>query len=75
MHDSESRRLIRFVDWGMEQEAESMAEKLQTQLFHARDSADKERTGLVERAAKAEAGLTDARTELGMDWSPKMLPL
>ena len=47
-----------------------MAEKLQSQLFQARDSADKERTELVERAAKAEAALTDARAELGA----RMLP-
>ncbi|EIE26556.1 hypothetical protein COCSUDRAFT_64551 [Coccomyxa subellipsoidea C-169] len=54
LHGSEMKR----------KEAESMAEKLQSQLFQARDSADKERTELVERAAKAEAALTDARAEL-----------
>lgn len=44
-----------------------MAEKLQAQLFQARDSADKERTQLVERAARAEAALTDTTAELGTD--------
>ncbi|BDA40842.1 probable Kelch repeat-containing protein 2 at N-terminal half [Coccomyxa sp. Obi] len=45
-------------------EAESMAENLQAQLFQARDNADKERTQLVDRAAKAEAALTDITAEL-----------
>ncbi len=44
-----------------------MAEKLQGQLFQARDNADKERTQLVERAAKAEAALADTLAELGTD--------
>lgn len=44
-----------------------MAEKLQGQLFQMRNSADKERTQLVERAAKAEAALTDTTAELGTD--------
>jgi len=48
------------------QETEALGEKLQAQLFQARDNADTERTQLVERASKAEAVLIDRTAELGM---------